>query len=193
MTILGDDSALEEAKKARSKEIPASVKSPKSRARKSSESSSVDDAKVQKKSNKSDSDSDIKKKAKPTPTAKKTQKAGSASEKSRDSSPAAPAPAPKRKPGPKSKPRPGPASSAKKDQKKPIEAKSAVNSMAFTEGDSITCCDDCDKIFLSRQVRYFLTSILIIFVSCFRYCSTPSLLSALDYKPLLNTKTVHMY
>ena len=162
MIILGDDSALEEAKNARSKEIPASVKSPKSRARKSSESSSVDDAKVQKKSNKSDSDSDIKKKpTKPTPTAKKTQKAGSASEKSRDSSPAAPAPAPKRKPGPKSKPRPGPASSAKKDQKKPIEAKSAVNSMAFTEGDSITCCDDCDKIFLSRQVRYFLTSILI--------------------------------
>ena len=47
LTILGDDSALEEAKNARSKEIPASVKSPKSRARKSSESSSVDDAKGQ--------------------------------------------------------------------------------------------------------------------------------------------------
>jgi len=123
----GDDSALEEAKNKRSKEIPASAKA---RARKSSESSSVDDAKVRKSNIKAASDS---------------EKSG---KNSRDSSPSAAAvTTTKRKPGPKSKPKPGPAASKKPGS----ETKSAVNTMAFGDGDSITCCEDCDKIFISRQ------------------------------------------
>merc|ERR1711962_194168 len=120
----GDDSALEEAKNQRSKEIPASAKA---RARKSSESSSVEDAKVRKSNIKPASDS---------------KKSGN----SRDSSPAVAESTTKRKPGPKSKPKIGPAAS-----KKGTETKSAVNTMAFSEGDSITCCEDCDKIFISKQ------------------------------------------
>ena len=125
--FLGDDSALEEAKNQRSKEIPASAKA---RARKSSESSSVEDAKVRKSNIKPASDS---------------EKSGN----SRDSSPAVAVSTTKRKPGPKSKPKIGPAAS-----KKGTETKSAVNTMAFSEGDSITCCEDCDKIFISKQVLH---------------------------------------
>ena len=123
--FLGDDSALEEAKNQRSKEIPASAKA---RARKSSESSSVEDAKVRKSNIKPASDS---------------EKSGN----SRDSSPAVAVSTTKRKPGPKSKPKIGPAAS-----KKGTETKSAVNTMAFSEGDSITCCEDCNRIFISKQV-----------------------------------------